>query len=568
MNVIEGANEAGKSTIFAFIFAMLFGLDGSEYALELKKKYEPWDDKGGYGGAMVFESEGRSYLIERSFLADAPYLHLTEVESGRELVPAADRLRQLTGYITESVYSNTVSIGQMRGISVEELASELKEHVNNIGRGKNINISIQSTQDELAKRRISLQKRQRNDIDAAVKELTAAKEGIEKELETNLTRYVEKVRQLRTGRSEEYERFSDREEKAKERKNLAASLEEDEKRLKEELARYSQQKDELVKQAGGVKNSSSALGALQIVCIALAAAFITAIPLSVYLHYTARLRWRFVAVIGVMCVIGACAMAVLFAVSGRRRRQRINFFRLAQDRASKYEETERELNAIARKKSEIIKALSETDNDEYHVLHEQNTELEKEIQRLSWEQQGITARLDSTNEKLEIARRDREENDRINRDIAAVRTAMQMLFLAARQIEDSFGFEMLGRASDYFAAVTGGRYSKMIIGDDKRVRLVGERTVDLLQVSRGTIEQAYLCIRMAAADCFTQMKLPFILDDTFAFFDDDRTAGAMELLGSCNRQVIILTCQKREKRILADRGFSKNRQAEQQPLKR
>ena len=191
MNVIEGANEAGKSTIFAFIFAMLFGLDGSEYALELKKKYEPWDDKGGYGGAMVFESEGRSYLIERSFLADAPYLHLTEVESGRELVPAADRLRQLTGYITESVYSNTVSIGQMRGISVEELASELKEHVNNIGRGKNINISIQSTQDELAKRRISLQKRQRNDIDAAVKELTAAKEGIEKELETNLTRYVE-----------------------------------------------------------------------------------------------------------------------------------------------------------------------------------------------------------------------------------------------------------------------------------------------------------------------------------------------------------------------------------------
>ena len=45
---------------------------------------------------------------------------------------------------------------------------------------------------------------------------------------------------------------------------------------------------------------------------------------------------------------------------------------------------------------------------------------------------------------------------------------------------------------------------------------------------------------------------PIILDDTFAYYDDKRTYDTLLLLRHLRRQVIILTCQGREKEFLKD----------------
>lgn len=65
-NVICGNDEDGKNTLFAFIRAMLYGLDGREEE-NARKKYVPrerLDDMGKtvrFGGEMVFESHGTVY---------------------------------------------------------------------------------------------------------------------------------------------------------------------------------------------------------------------------------------------------------------------------------------------------------------------------------------------------------------------------------------------------------------------------------------------------------------------------------------------------------------------------
>ena len=66
LNVIYGENEAGKTTLFAFIRAMFYGLTGRG-AENFRKKYMPWErlDSNGktvkFGGEMVFESDGSVY---------------------------------------------------------------------------------------------------------------------------------------------------------------------------------------------------------------------------------------------------------------------------------------------------------------------------------------------------------------------------------------------------------------------------------------------------------------------------------------------------------------------------
>ena len=53
-----------------------------------------------------------------------------------------------------------------------------------------------------------------------------------------------------------------------------------------------------------------------------------------------------------------------------------------------------------------------------------------------------------------------------------------------------------------------------------------------------------------AADILQEEPMPVILDDTFAFYDEKRLKSALKWLRGQKRQVIILSCNKREEEIL------------------
>ena len=78
-----------------------------------------------------------------------------------------------------------------------------------------------------------------------------------------------------------------------------------------------------------------------------------------------------------------------------------------------------------------------------------------------------------------------------------------------------------------------------------------KRLIPLASLSRGTIEQIYLCIRLAAARLlWRNEKMPLIFDDIFAFYDDERLRKTIALLESLDQQVIIFSCHTRENRFI------------------
>ena len=94
----------------------------------------------------------------------------------------------------------------------------------------------------------------------------------------------------------------------------------------------------------------------------------------------------------------------------------------------------------------------------------------------------------------------------------------------------------------------------MVYVNDKleiAVRAAG-RTIPLESLSQGTVEQAWLALRLAAIDiAFPQGGMPLLLDDCFLAYDDERLSHTLLWLAeNYSGQVFLFTCQKREAALL------------------
>ena len=134
VQVIYGENEYGKSTLQAFIRAMLFGMErgrGKAAAKDDFSKYQPWENPNYYAGVMRFRCGNRNFRLERSFDRISKQVSLVCEDDGEELSVEHGDLDILLGGITPGMYDNTVSIGQFQSRPGQELAESLKNYAAN-----------------------------------------------------------------------------------------------------------------------------------------------------------------------------------------------------------------------------------------------------------------------------------------------------------------------------------------------------------------------------------------------------------------------------------------------------
>ena len=127
MNVVYGDNETGKSTIHAAVRAILFGLDrqrGKASRTDEYSRYEPWVNPSSYEGMLRFQ-EGRAvYRIYRCFGRNHKKTEIINETTGEEL--SEEELRQLLNGMTESSFTNTLCVGQMKTAPGQSFTEELQ----------------------------------------------------------------------------------------------------------------------------------------------------------------------------------------------------------------------------------------------------------------------------------------------------------------------------------------------------------------------------------------------------------------------------------------------------------
>lgn len=159
--------------------------------------------------------------------------------------------------------------------------------------------------------------------------------------------------------------------------------------------------------------------------------------------------------------------------------------------------------------------------------------------------QGLEEELAQANRRITL----------LEQTYSALTVALETLTQARQELQRRFSPRITRRAREFLTCLTDGRYDRLIWGEDFTLTAgaEGEDTLRLaLWRSDGTVDQLYLALRLAVAEELTS-DTPLILDDVLARFDDTRMAAALELLSreAEHRQVILFTCQNREKQYLS-----------------
>ena len=151
-----------------------------------------------------------------------------------------------------------------------------------------------------------------------------------------------------------------------------------------------------------------------------------------------------------------------------------------------------------------------------------------------------------------------EKIHRAQEEYDALDLALDALREANTQLQTLFSPLISRRAAALMARMTDSTYAGVYF--DREMRFTAQRAGELNAhpleyLSEGTRNQLYLAVRLAICELvLTEEPCPLILDDVLAVFDDRRAKDTLRLLKELGeeKQIILLTCQSREKRLLAE----------------
>lgn len=199
------------------------------------------------------------------------------------------------------------------------------------------------------------------------------------------------------------------------------------------------------------------------------------------------------------------------------------------------------------------------------MLEEITPEEEKSPkEKLMWEQYHLEEELREKQIQYDNLQEQLAELDEVSDDYwdydkrrAALQMAMDKLNELSGELQKELGNQLNKNASEILRQITNGRYARLIVEDDLHMSILKDgRKIPMEQLSRGTVEQIYFAFRMAVGELLHEEEYPVVLDDTFVYYDDVRLGNTLKWLAENKHQVIILTCQKREKQMLDELGIA------------
>lgn len=599
LNIIYGENEAGKTTLHTFIRGMLFGIEkqrGKASGRDVYSKYEPWENPSNYQGIMRIENDGTNYRIERNFNREHRLFRVINEDEGIELTE--EQIEELFAGLDESCYYNTISISQLGSVTDKELEVILKNYAANLGATKSMEIDIKEAFSDL-----DIQKK---------KIITENKIGEEDIIKKSVKLTTE---QLEITEREQHKIISSIEQKKENVNHLLEKKKElsalDKKRL-EELAKQNERKDKLYQDAISytnevekysnqleqIKNHKKELESsllekgidshetmealmdkimnksnMPVTFVILALAFVGAaigfvvgnlqfITIKEY-YMRPAICMGIAFILFVLAIIRYC-----FKKKHKKRKFEIlKELRLTSDKleAAKHEEiyVRRQLETkqeALNQTQEIIKQEENTQvssddySDEIREIEAQERTLNDGVSKAQFALEQKKENEIELEKRIEELKRRLENIKKAKEEIHAIEEAKRNIEEIANEIRSSFGKRLNKQASYYMSKITNGKYDNITIDERLNITINNKKSlIPSSRLSKGTIEQMYMALRLAAADIiFEKDKKPILLDDAFVMYDNKRMGNTLKFMAESMEQVVLFSCHTREK-VMADK---------------
>ena len=586
MNIVYGYNEAGKSTIFMFIKAMLYGLErakGRASKSDTWTKFKPWGNGDIYGGSLRFSYRERAYRIERDFTktATTPFAIINETD-GKPVEGATEFLKEVLCGLTETAYSNTVSISQLKSATDAKMVVELKNYIANMNTTGNMSLNINKASDFLKEKKKAFTATLNPDAAKTYNQNLTEIKTLEKKISS--PEFSSHLKTLKEADAITDKRIMDLN---SQKETLIESIASKRQHLSDlgfvDKATIVQLQDELNRgyneylSAYESEKKKSINKVYPVIFLILS---ILSVLMSAYIFKAGKtnvitastgISYQFAMVLFIIICLSSLVFALyIYTVYNKDNRHltelKVNLIATMARVGSFDSITEENIHRANKKLSSKINIFDEMAAD-IAKSEALNVDIENLRAKKAAYASGIDAKkqneweLEKLMEKLAKMKEDNSalkniiaENDKIRFEIDAIDLAMDTLKNLSETIKNSFGLYLNKDASELIEGITGGVYDSISIDENFNVFLnTPNRLVPIEQASSGTMDQVYLALRISAGRLMQNRskELPFIFDDSFVNYDSIRLRAALLwIANNVPEQIIVFSCHMREAQLM------------------
>lgn len=184
------------------------------------------------------------------------------------------------------------------------------------------------------------------------------------------------------------------------------------------------------------------------------------------------------------------------------------------------------------------------------------------IKGLEIEYNTIVPQLDEMVVLEEKREADKEKLAELREKESIINIAIENLMDAYEEMKTTITPKFTKNLSESIQKISSNKYNKVTINDENGMIIENNRGeyVEAIKLSTGTIDQLYLVLRLSMIDELSKENLPIILDESFAYSDNNRLKNMLQYLTSDlnNHQTIIFTCTDREQKMLEEMNIPYN----------
>ena len=588
INLIYGENEAGKSSLLKFTTSMLYGASKNKNGKAISDfdRYKPWQTEEFSGKINYTLDSGEEFEVYREFKKKNPVIYNSNKEDISkdftiDKTKGIDFFTEQTGVDEESFYSTAIT--EQEGIKLSRSSqNSIIQKISNLVSSGDDNISYKKSFDRINKRQNEevgtdrTSQKPINNVEKKIKKLLEDKRNLEIYRESIYDNSLEKEQLKLEEKDEEIKKEFLKEVKMKLDTNRVKNAEINfNKNLENEYAQKIAELNERISDKQAEKESDKTKATNYY--IAAAIFIITFIALM------------FITKFNLISLVALVPLIFIFnkkkkadkAENDKRKNSdldkekiihEIEVLRQTRDAQKKEaEEKEEKLNQdIEKEQNDLMQKytqfldygfMQECFDKSYDEILREIEKKENRLNTIKFRLHTMESSSNEINKKLDnlaIIEEDLQDAEEEKEELLSLNKsfniAKECLERAYEQVKQNISPIFTENLCDIISKISDGRYTNIVFNDDDglRVELQNGSYVPVSRLSVGTIDQMYNSLRLSALNEITDESMPIILDEAFAYFDDERLVNILRYLKNNfkENQIIILTCSNREKEAL------------------
>ena len=593
INLIYGKNEAGKTTLLKFISGMFYGISKNKNKKEIPdyEKYKPWKAEE-YSGKIEYVLDNKeTFEVFRDFNKKNPKIYKNSEDISKNF--NIDKTRGNEFFyeqtnIDEQTFSSTTLIEQKEVVLDNSEQNILTQKIANLLLTGEENVSYKKTKDLLNKK----QNEEVGSSRTVGRPLNVITEKIEKLMKEKESLAIsdEKKEEIEIRQKNTKDKINEKEIKINlikkiNSKKIEENIEEEKIKINNEIInnekiKINNLKNKIKENKIKINKKNNKINIIILILLLI-------INLILFILKANK-------IINILLLVVTLAISGIIIIKKIKTNKKINLKKIEENKYLLEKETaENNIKTIEEKinkinlekiqkneleknqiKNEFKNKIDENEID--YLLSENKITINNILESLEGELSSLkiqlhTSEIDYNNilkkleekakieENLQGALYNKKEILKLEKEINIARTALERAYdKMKKEITPKFTKSL----STIVDRVSDGKYNKInfIDGEGLIVELENGEYVNANKLSIGTIDQLYLSLRLSAMQEITKEKMPIILDETFAYYDNQRLENILTYIDEelKENQVIIFTCSNREKEILEKNNIKFN----------